>query len=309
MRTSVGFFMDTIKYTKQSLTLDEQINFLKNQGLIIEDPKIAKYVLIVVGYYRLSGYLLPFKSQHQHQSPRQFKPKTSFDQIWQLYQFDRELRLLTLDAIEKIEVAFRSTISNVTSIEFNPFWYTDQSYHRDKTSYLALMKNIKKVMHEKNETFIKHYVKKYHEPKYPPIWIIIETLSFGACSKLFKNIKPVAVRQEICKTFEQHSTVIESWVQTLTYIRNICAHHARLWNRWVVNAPLIPKNDKYRNQINVNNRKFIIVAYIVFSLLKTVAPKSPWRNKLFKLFEKYESIPGHVMGFQNNWREDPFWKL
>ena len=296
------------KYAKQALTIEQQLRLLKNQRLIIDDEESAAHVLSVVGYYRLSGYLLPFKSRHKDNSSRQFKPFASFDNIWQLYQFDRELRILTMDAIEKIEVAFRSAISNITSLKLDPFWYVNQSYYRKNGPYLVLVKNIKKIMSEKNETFIKHYINKYNEPTYPPMWMIIETLSFGMCSKLFKNIKSITVRQEICQIFKQHSTVIESWIQTLTYIRNISAHHARLWNRWMVNAPLIPKDNKYR-QVNTNNRRFIMVAYLICNLLKQIAPKSPWRDKLYQLFEKYEQFPGAAMGFSNNWREDPFWEL
>ena len=233
-----------------------------------------------------------------------------FDNIWQLYQFDRELRLLVIDAIEKIEVAFRAAISNITSLKLDPFWYADQTHHRQNGPYLVLMKNIKKIMHEKHETFLKHYIHTYKEPEYPPMWMIIETLSFGMCSKLFRNIKPIAVRQEICQTFKQHSTVIESWIQTLTYTRNICAHHARLWNRWLVNSPLIPKNDLAKKHLYTKeNYKFNLVAYVIYRLLQEIAPKSPWRDKLYQLFEKYEQFPGPTMGFRNNWREDPFWEL
>lgn len=305
-----GFFMGHQKYSKQALSLDQQIKFLLNQGLVIDDDEHAKQVLSTVSYYRLSGYLLPFKEMHNHHLPRQFKLNTSFDHIWQLYQFDQELRLLVIDAIEKIEVAFRTSVANITSIKINPFWYTDQKYYRQLAPYYILKDNIEQIIKNKHEIFIKHYYTHYSEPPYPPIWMMIETLSFGFCSKMFKNIKQISIREEICSIFNRHPTVIESWIQALTYVRNLCAHHARLWNRWFVQIPIIPKNEKREVSLKKNDRKFIIIAYILQQLLKEVAPKSPWRKKLFNLFEKYENfINFSAMGFITNWRDDPFWTL
>jgi abortive infection bacteriophage resistance protein len=310
MRIKVGFFMSKIKYTKQSLPITQQIQFLNDQGLIIQDQKIAHHVLSAVGYYRLSGYLLPFKQPHNNnQTPRKFKSGTTFDQIWQLYQFDRELRLLVIDAIEKIEVAFRAAITDITSVNLGPFWYTEKTHYKNERPYLSLMQHINRVVTDKPEVFIKHYFNKYNEPFFPPIWMIIETLSFGTCSKLFANIKHVEHKKSISKPFGYPPVILDSWIRTATYVRNICAHHARLWNRWLVNAPLIPKNDKYRKHMHANNRKFIVIAYLIFNILRNIAPKSPWRDKLYNLFEKYERFPGPTMGFTNNWRDDPFWEL
>ena len=311
MRTKVGFFMNNKKkFSKPSLTIDEQTQLLTQQGLIIKNPKTANYVLSVVNYYRLSGYLLPFKQPHNNNGPRYFKSNTTFDQIWQLYQFDQELRLLVTDAIEKIEVAFRTAIANVTSHRLGAFWYIDRSHYRNKQLYTILMKQVEKIIRDKHEPFIKHYMNTYSEPYYPPIWMVIETLSFGTCSKLFSNIKHVNNKKAICEIFNYAPTVFDSWMRTLAYIRNICAHHARLWNRWLVNSPILPKDSPARQHFyDAKNYKFNLVAYVIYKLLQEIAPKSTWREKLYKLFEKYEQFPGPAMGITNNWREDPFWEL
>lgn len=301
--------MEKKHFNKQSLTIDQQIEFLVNQGLVIQNTEIATHVLSVVGYYRLSGYLLPFKLPHHNKSPRQFKPETTFDQIWQLYQFDQELKLFVIDAIEKIEVAFRASITNETASELNPFWYVDQRYYKDTKSYQHLMKNINKIIKDRQEVFIEHYYNKYKSPTYPPIWMMTETLSFGSCSKLFSNLKQVSHKKKICKMFKRAPTLMDSWLETLVYVRNLCAHHARLWNRWLVTAPIIPKDVSNHLEMTKSNRKFIAVAYIISELLKEVAPKSAWKEKLMGLFEKYESYPGVAMGFKKDWRSDPFWKL
>ena len=298
------------KFLKSSLTTDDHIQFLTQQGLIIEDHNKASYVLSVVDYYRLSGYLLPFKQPHNDNGARRFKPNTTFNQIWQLYQFDQELRLLVTDAIEKIEVAFRTAIINITTKKFGPFWYMEKTHFNNNNFHTTLLKQIDNIIQNRHEAFIKHYMNVYSEPRYPPIWMIVETLSFGTCSKLFSNIRHVNHKKDICKLFNYAPTIVDSWMRTLTYIRNLCAHHARLWNRWLVNSPLLPKHNTDRQYFNTrSNYKFNLVAYVIYKLLQEIAPKSPWRDKLYQLFEKYEQFPGPAMGFSHNWREDPFWEL
>ena len=314
MRTTTGyFFMVNNKYSKPALTIEQQIKFLTSQGLQIPNPELARHVLSTVSYYRFSSYLLPFKLQHQNDSPRQFYKTATFEQVWQLYQFDRELRLLVADAIEKIEVAFRAALINVTSNRFHPFWYVERSYFREnKTSKKSFfddyLKTIKAISTNKQEVFIQHYHKKYKEPEFPPIWMMIEALSFGSCSKMFDNIQSKEIRNEIASVLGQHTTLIESWIISLAYTMNLCAHHSRLWNRWFVIPPLIPKNSLITSHVEGNYR-FQLIAFIIHELLKTISPESRWRQKLLELFEKNDQYPGMAMGFNVNWKVDPIWSL
>lgn len=310
MRTTVGcLFIDKRKFEKPRLEIDEQIQLLQQQGLIINDIQQACHVLKVVGYYRFSGYLLPFKLSHQNNSRRKFKDNITFDHIWKLYQFDRKLRLLVSEAIEKIEVAFRAAISNVTSKEYGTFWYANNIFFRNQSQHTALMRKVDDLLKNPEEVFIKHYLEKYHEPKYPPIWMTIEALSFGSCSKLFSNIQLISTRNKISETFEQHATIIESWIKVIVWVRNICAHHARLWNRWLVEAPIIPKNEPLHGHLLNQNRKFVVCAYILIKLLKPISPDNHWKNNLYHLFEKYSQYPKLTMGFNVKWQNDPFWEL
>src|SRR5215469_10687296 len=115
--------MGNQSYSKPPLSVPDQIKLLKTRGLQIPDEKRASRYLQNISYYHLSGYMYPFladKKQHQ------YKPNSSFDDIINLYRFDRELRILIFTAIEKIEVAIRAQITNHFAVETNdPFWYTD----------------------------------------------------------------------------------------------------------------------------------------------------------------------------------------
>lgn len=310
MRTSAGcLFMGPRKFIKPRLSTDEQLSLLKKQHLVINDENLARNVLKAVGYYRFSGYSLPFKSPHQANNHRIFKPGTSFDLIWQLYQFDRELRLLTYDAIEKIEIAFRSAISEITSDEFGIFWYMTPEFYRNNKPYKKLIRDVDKILTDWREVFIQHYFDNYFEPPYPPIWMIIELLSFGSCSKMFSNIKSLTVRRKICEIFGQHPTIIESWMKTIAGVRNLCAHHARLWNRWLLDAPIILKDEPLHDYLQEKNRRFIVCAYILMRLLHPISSETFWKQKLYDLFSKYEQYPGLGMGFISNWKDDLFWEL
>lgn len=121
MRTTTGyFFMANKKYLKPALSISQQLDFLIAQGLRVNNHEQAIQALSTVSYYRFSSYLLCYKHPHEQSKPRQFRENATFEEIWQLYQFDRELRQLVSDAIEKIEIAFRAALTNVTSIKFHP---------------------------------------------------------------------------------------------------------------------------------------------------------------------------------------------
>ncbi|WP_131776274.1 Abi family protein [Legionella impletisoli] len=316
--------MATKKYAKPALTISEQIEFLSSQGLEILDEQLAHNILSTVSYYRFSSYLLPFKQRHQENNSRRFKDNISLDQAWKLYQFDRELRLLVSDAIERIEIAFRAAITNTTSVRLHPFWYTEREHfkkHKVRTTHHGLtrkkdffddfFKTVQNICQSKQEVFLQHYYQNYSEPEFPPIWMMIEALSFGAVSKMFDNIQSIEIRNEIASVFGQHTTVIESWMRTLTYTRNLCAHHSRLWNRWFVIPPVIPKFDPLKNHIKPDpdgNFRFQLIAFIIIRLLEKLSIQDNWKKQLFGLFEKYEEFPSWQMGFNSNWPEDPIWE-
>lgn len=127
MRTRAGyFFMEKQIFTQPSLSITEQINLLEQRNLIINDIFSVTHYLKTIGYYRLKAYFQPFLLNN-HNSNDGFKPKSTFYDVLNLYIFDRELRLLMVDAIERIEVALRTAISNTMSNKYCPHWYLNQA--------------------------------------------------------------------------------------------------------------------------------------------------------------------------------------
>jgi abortive infection bacteriophage resistance protein len=294
------------QYKKPALAVSDQINLLKNRGLQIPDEVKAKHYLQNISYYRLSGYMYPFLTDKKLHL---FKEGTSFENILDLYRFDREVRLLVFSAIEKIEIAFRSQISNQFSTFYNnPFWYTDKNYFADSTSHGSFLNTLSNTINRSTDFFIKHFQNTYSDVL-PPIWAIFEILSMGQCSILYSITTKSPPRKAVAYYFGIKETVLITWLHTLVYIRNICAHHARLWNKDLRVPVKLPKRTagKWLSSPDIANDKVYIVLAIISYFLDTITPHHTFRQKVKDLLAKYSDTNITAMGFPKDWESDPFW--
>lgn len=280
-----------LKYEGKALTPEEQIQLLKNRGIQIQDNLSVSRCLCHVGFYRLSAYIKPLLEAN---SPIQF------EQVWDLYIFDRKLRLLVMDAVERIEIAFRVSISEVMSSRYGPLWYLEANNFANIKWHLEFMEKVVKLAETKNQLLIKHYYETYSYPEFPPSWIIIECLTFGTWSKVFNNLKNRNDKKTIAARMGQPFRKLESWIRCLTDTRNLCAHHERLWNHIFTYCPQNAPNDKHQFQ------RFYQQAYIICKLLKEISSESDWQDK-FKALLREHNLPVQQMGFQSDWQNDPFW--
>ena len=174
------------------------------------------------------------KEQHR------YKPNTTFDQVMMLYRFDKKLRLLIFNEIEKIEVAVRSAIVNIGSdMTGNPFWMTDGSNFIDAAKFRHTMDLIDAELHRSREDFIVHFKQTYSDA-YPPAWILAEVLPFGVITNIFSNIKTPRIKKSIARKFGLQVAPFESWLTIVTLTRNSCCHHARVWNKQNTIRPMLP---------------------------------------------------------------------
>jgi abortive infection bacteriophage resistance protein len=293
-------------FTKPPLSVEEQINLLKNRGLRILDEERAARYLRNISYYRLSGYMYPFLADvKQHR----YRDGTAFEDILDLYRFDRELRMLVFSAIEKIEIAFRAQIVNQYSIALgDPFWYTNAAYFADPVKHADFLNGLTTYIHRSNDVFIRHFYSTYSAP-WPPIWVIFEILSMGQISILYSITGKSPPRKAVADYFGVKEPVLTTWLHTLVYVRNICAHHARLWNKELRIPVKLPKKtvNTWLAEPNVTNRKVYIVLAIATYLLDTITPQHRFRQKLKDLVAKYPVADSAAMGFPQNWLADRFW--
>jgi abortive infection bacteriophage resistance protein len=296
-----------VKYEKPALTVAEQVERLRQRGLE-GDPVDMAERLAKVSYYRLTGYSFPFRN-----SDDTFRAGTTFRAIWDHYVFDRRLRLLAMDALERVEVAVRTRLSYELGHRYGPFGYANVGAVFTGTSELRskLLDGIRgEVERAKKEQFLEHFFDKYREHRDPPVWMATEVLSFGNVVRMVSMSRP-EIQKKVTDYFGLPDEVVLSWLRTLNVIRNVCAHHSRLWNRRLPMKPLIPARHTYpdwHQPIRVpNDRMFTVFTQCIY-LLGRLSPGSTWKRRLIALLDEYSQVSRRSMGFPENWEECPIWK-
>lgn len=302
------------KYDKPALTYAEQLQLLKDRGLVVEDEKKALHILEYISYYRLSGYLYPFLDTPKE--AHRFKEGASFESAFRLYCFDRELRHLIVKELDKIEVGVRGKIVYLLShSKEDIFWQNDSQLFSEQQGWRTTLNYLKKEFDRSSEDFIKSFRQKY-DKEHIPSWILAEVSSLGSISRLFENLKKDKDKREIADTFGVNVDTLESWLKSFTYVRNLCAHHSRLWNRIMGIQPRIPKKTKYtfldRKKItNVKefSKKLYSFLVIVIYMLNIIHPKHRFVSNLEALFDKYPEVDRAAMGYPSNWKDEELWQV
>jgi abortive infection bacteriophage resistance protein len=300
-----------IPFTKPPLSIEQMVAQLQARGLTFADLDDAKRCLCYIGYYRLSGYALPFQVRGS-ETPHEFVAGTTFDDILDQYIFDRELRLLLMDAVERIEVAVRSVISDTMSLQYGSHWYTDPSNfltifdHADLIEAVKRETGIDRSDKTRQHQFTKHYYGRYNDPELPASWMVAEVLSLGTWSSIFARLAKKRDQKQIVTRFGLPIDVMTSWLHSLTYVRNLCAHHARVWNRTLVVRPTIMSG--YEDLLKDNGKLYALLV-VIQVFLDTVSPTSDWRVRLKKLIDDHPGTPIEAMGFTPDWHTQTFWNM
>lgn len=316
-------------FDKQPKTFDDQIDILERRGLVIIDRDRTRRHLSNVSYYRMSAYMLPFKLRDTDGKPLdKFIDGTTWDDVYNLYKFDRKLRLLVFDAIERIEIALRTQVIYQLCHKYGSHWHdqkelfmaakTNPKTGRTFDVFNDIQKHItEQLTANKKVAFIEHYLKTYNNPPTPPCWMSVELLYFSELSKICQNLKLRKDRTDIAKAFGiVDDNIFCSWLHTLNYLRNICAHHARLWN---IEIDIVPK--KYINKDKryiwlshdeigkVQTSRLYYSLCLILYLLQTVNPRTKFRQHFKDLLERYPGINVGYMGFPQDWKNHPLWKF
>ena len=300
-------------FEKQPLSIKKQLELLSSRGLIIKNYNAAYHHLQFISYYRFCGYASAFELT-SISGKKLYQKDTNFEQVLDYYVFDRKLRLLVIDAIERIEIAIRTVIINELALRYGAHWYMNNTLFLKKFDHSALINTVKKetlyhaqhgsVQHKKRERFIQHYFDKYQEPILPAIWMIAEVLSLGVWSLIFANLVDRGNQKMICQYFGINYKIMTSWLHCITYLRNLCVHHGRLWNRSFTLKPLIANN--YRKQLKYNSN-FSAQAAILKIFLNIISPGNHCGRQLYQLIKEHQGIDVRKMGFTENWHKDSFW--
>lgn len=290
--------MNKVAYTKPALTPDQLLDFLKRQGLEVKDSAEALQHLRRIGFYRLKIYTRPLQDANGH-----FKNAVEFNDIISLYEFDRKLRLLCLDAIERIEIALRSAILEHMTAIGGPHYYYAEDNFADKSFVTKFRFHGER---ENKHIAIKHYKEKYDPPHLPPAWTLLEASTFTLASKHFSALK-IADRKAVSKMIGVPEAVLVNWLHSLTDLRNHCAHHQRLWNKHlIVHAP--KKMKRYSDELR-NNQSFYSRAVVLCVTLLGIYPvdAKKWADHLRTLMSEASPDMHREMGFPDNWKDRELW--
>lgn len=283
-------------------TINEQIEILIKRGLVIDDIEEAKRYLLNLNYYRISAYSLTLRKNDN------FYTNVHFSNIMQIYNFDMELRASLLYLLEFIEVSIRTHIGYYHAKTYGPLGYLDSATFKDLHRYEKFKVDYENAIEEygSKEAFVKHHKDVYNGQF--PIWALVELLSFGSLSRVFKNLNR-EIQDEICKNNYGRigEIYIENWLQGFTILRNICAHRGRIYNREIPFSLRLQKRDKVilsNNGLYINRATKQLFVYL-FVAKKIVTEPQIWHtfiDRFLTLIKKYPFVNLSNYGFPENWK-------
>lgn len=277
------------------MTIDEQIENLKSIGLIVDDEEYARKILNDISYFRLiKAYSLNLK----HKNGR-YNEKVTFEQIVELYLFNANFRQLIFPEIEKVEINVRCRISNYFAEKYGVLGYLEADKFVNPEYHKAFLEDItEEIRRNSKAPFVKNFRENY-EGGNLPIYALVEVFSFGTLSKFYKNMNNQD-KKAVAKSFGVGYTYFESWLESISYVRNICAHYGRLYNAKLSKTPILYKE---YSQAGIGNNRIFGVLLCLKNLLKNDAHWDLFVDKIELLFDKYESVNICTMGFPENWKE------
>lgn len=299
-------------YNRPHLSYSDQCALLIQRGLNVTDTAAAETALERIGYYRLQPYWSALRIEGGN-----FHEGATFGHAFDLYVFDKKLRLLMLDANERIEVAIRVKISH--ALGKRDLWGHRKMSCLDGTRCQQNNAHEKWLVHtdastaESQESWVAEHIRDHGEPL--PVWKAIETWSFGQVSKLY-NLLHTNDRFAISKSLGLKPDTLGSWLRCLVLVRNICAHHSRLWNKPLVNQPQIPREWEAKSIQHIGDSalfqsRIYAAAAISAYLLNNINPKSSWKSRLSEHVKQFPAIPSLSIahaGFPENWGQLEIWQ-
>lgn len=277
------------------LTVEDQIKNLYSLGLTIDNPEIAKAFLNDVSYFRLiKAFSLGLKPKNGN-----YYPNITFDSIVQLYKFNSNFRQLLFPVVERIEVNLRCRLANYFSSKYGIFGYENPLNFDNPQYHSAFLADINhEVLRNAKSPFVKNFRENYKDGKIP-FYALVELFSFGTLSKFFKNMKNED-KKAVASTYGVGYKYFESWIESIAFVRNICAHYGRLYNAKLAKTP---KLYKQYNQAGIKN----IRIFSILICIKHINTQDPhWENfinSIDKLIKKYPAVKIDTMGFPDNWKD------
>jgi len=310
-----------LPYPKTFVDLPDLLALLKSRGMIVADDAAATECLHRIGYYRLSAFWYPFRKIVSGVRTDDFLPGTHFEDAIKLYDYDKEFKLLLLDALECVEIGLRVEMAALLGKR-------DMYAHEDRNTfntgftspvgvsrYDTWISKFHVNLDRSKAPFVVHFCRKYGDTAPLPIWIAVELWDFGLLSNAFSGLR-IADQKTLAQNFSiPRGDLLKSWVRCLNYVRNVIAHHSRLWNGNIVDRPELPtigEMTAFDPLLAINNvsTRVYAVCCILSHLMSVIAPNSSWQNEMTALFKRFPTMPYanlQDMGIPPDWETHSFW--
>ncbi len=287
--------MGDLKKHQPPMTIEEQIENLKSLGLTVSDENFAKKILNDISYFRLvKAYSINLKPKNGN-----YIAQTTFEQLVDLYLFNANFRQIIFPEIEKIEVNVRCRVANYFGQQYGVLGYLNANNFVRKEYHTEFLADIREEIRRNSRApFVRNFLENY-EGGTLPIYALVEIFSFGTLSKFYKNMHNNDKRA-VAKSFGIGYTYMESWLESISYVRNICAHYGRLYNAKLSKTPILYKE---YTQAGIGNNRIFGVLLCIKHLLNHDTHWNQFADKIEMLFDKYECVQIHTMGFPQNWKE------
>lgn len=326
-----------VEYTKEWLPLERQVDRLADRGVDVGDRAEAAALLEAIGYYRLTGYLYPFRKSESYldeeERPRirvlsGYRPGTTLQHAADIINFDRQLRMLVMDGVERIEVAVRMRIGYVLGrtsafAHEDPACFTEafaaestDSRHPAPSMHVKWLERVNQRRAGSDEQFVEHFRQKYDDRM--PVWALTEILELGHLAVLYRALNQRDA-DEIAAAFGVPTKrIFSSWLASLNYVRNAAAHHARLFNRKLQYAPSRPKVGQMPSLDHLRaseTAKGVFGTYnalaVIAYLLSTIERGSDWRGRLAALLRAFptsHALTIESLGVPLGWESLELWR-
>jgi abortive infection bacteriophage resistance protein len=327
-----------VAYTKPHLSYEDQLALLMRRGLVCRDCDRALALLRSVGYYRLSAYVYPFRvmlpdeeqcvTSPVHYRYSDLQPGTTFEQVEDLWKFDRRLRLRILDGLELVEIGLRTQVAHILGRR-NPFGHLDRDSldedackivrGDDKRDQFEMWTSRYDDLERKasREDFVRHHIAKYGRPL--PIWVAVEFLDFGAIVRLFGLLDRADQNEVALELGVKGGRLLDAWLTGLNYLRNTAAHHSRTWNRALTYkvrsfhpGQVTDPSIRHIADSPVRDKVYLPLAVTAY-LVRHIDPANRWPVNLRDDVKKFPDLPNlspvQDMGFPEGWMDLALWKV
>jgi abortive infection bacteriophage resistance protein len=286
-----------MRYIKPALSFDQQVYLLKLRGLVVDDPADAAATLSRISYYRLSAYFKPFIPA----SGDNFAAGTTFEEILALYRFDKDLRSLISDPLECVEVYFRTRITYELAIRGDAFAHCNAGLFIEDFNHAGFLQTQDDLERKATVQFVKHFREKYKAEARLPVWMATELMPFGTLSWLYPKLS-VDIQRAIADDLSVDRSILRTWLLSLSYVRNVCAHHARLWNKELSIRPVVPRNKNRWPHPALDNKRCYVIFILLHDVMSRISPADPWSETLIAYLSTCSDVQLAGMQVPKAWK-------